>query len=259
MYTREAIRRVLKDVHARKLTPGEAFERLRNLSYETLRSARLDHHRSIRKGLPEGIYAPGKTPQELIEILRSMLNSGHAFVVTRLTTERFEEISRQVDGLAFSPVARLAYPARALRGRKRTGAGAVMVMSGGTSDAPVAEEAALTLEVLGHRVCRAYDCGVAGLQRLLDQIPRMRRAEVILCVAGMEGALASVVAGLTDRPVIAVPTAVGYGAHFEGLSALLTMLNSCAQGVAVVNIGNGYGAACMAHLILNVRGRKTRR
>lgn len=258
MYTHEAIRRVLRDVHARKLALREAFERLKHLPYEALRSARLDHHRVLRKGLPEGIYAPGKSTPELVEILRAMCASGAPFVVTRLTGERFEEIAGQVKGLAFSPVARLAYPAWARRLRKRVTAGTVMILSGGSSDAPVAEEAALSLEVLGHRVLRAYDCGVAGLQRVLDQIPRMRRADVLICIAGMEGALASVVAGLTDRPVIAVPTAVGYGAQFEGLSALLTMLNSCAQGVAVVNIGNGYGAACMAHLILGARARKKR-
>ena len=256
MYTQQVIRRVLKDVASRKTAPREAFKRLKNLSYETLRSARLDHHRLLRKGLPEAIYAPGKTTRELIEILSAMVRSRAPFVVTRLTEERFAEISREVGGLAFSPAARLAYPSRRPARIRRSAVGTVMVLSGGTSDAPVAEEAALTLQTLGHRVLRAYDCGVAGLQRLLDQLTRMRRADVLICVAGMEGALASVVAGLVDQPVIAVPTAVGYGAQFEGLSALLAMLNSCAQGVAVVNIGNGYGAACMAHLILAARARR---
>jgi len=242
--TQKAVERILKKVEGRKLSSKKAFERLRNLSYETLPFARIDHHRSLRKGFPEAVYAPGKTLHQLEKIIAALQRSGQNLIVTRLKRNTYDTLRKKFRGLQYSREARIAFfqkpnPNGAYRRP-------IVVLSAGTSDSPVAEEAALTLELTGRRVLRIYDCGVAGLHRILDQLPRLREANAIICVAGMEGALASVVAGLVAKPVIAVPTSVGYGASFKGIAPLLTMLNSCAQGVAVVNIDNGFGAACFA-------------
>lgn len=250
--TAKSIERVLKQLASRKISSQRAFEKLKNLPYETFSFARVDHHRSLRKGFPEAIYAPGKTIFQLEKLIDSIRKSGQSLIVTRLEKKTYQTLRREFRDLRYSEEARVGYvvrnrhpggpPFRAPNGRFTT----VAVLTGGTSDIPVAEEAALTLELIGRRAIRIYDCGVAGLHRLLDQLPQLKEVKAIICVAGMEGALASVVAGLTSKPVIAVPTSVGYGASFKGIAPLLTMLNSCAQGVAVVNIDNGFGAACFA-------------
>jgi len=257
MLTKLAVQKILRQVENRRLSSRRAFEKLKNLPYETFSFARVDHHRAFRKGFPEAVYAPGKTIQQLEKIIVSIKKSGQALIATRLEEKMFEALRKKFPSLRYSKEGKIAYfrqkfvgaPFMAPNGHQKGAinrAPTVAVLTGGTSDLPVAEEAALTLELIGQKVIRIYDCGVAGLHRLLDQLPRLQRAKTIICVAGMEGALASVVAGLVDKPVIAVPTSVGYGASFEGLAPLLTMLNSCAQGVAVVNIDNGFGAACFA-------------
>lgn len=248
MYSEKMIQNILLQLARKKLSPKKAFARLRNLPYETFSFARIDHHRHLRKGLPEVVYAPGKTLDQLTRIIRTIQASGQPTLVTRVEAEVYRRLKRRIGKLRYSKDGRVAYSLP--NGRIRLGNGApVAVVCAGTSDIPVAEEAALTLEVLGRKVVRVYDCGVAGLHRLLDRLSVFQRSKAIICVAGMEGALASVIAGLIDKPIIAVPTSVGYGANFEGIAPLLTMLNSCAQGVAVVNIDNGFGAACFASLI----------
>lgn len=245
--TREAIERILKRVESRTLSSRRAIEKLKNLPYETFRFARVDHHRSLRKGFPEAVYAPGKTQSQLEKIIRSIQDSGQNLIVTRLGEKIYKSLRRKFPRLHYSKEARIGYLYSRHRLSQSNGHPvSIAVLTGGTADLPVAEEAALTLELIGRKALRIYDCGVAGLQRLLDQLPRLRKVKAIICIAGMEGALASVVAGLVDKPVIAVPTSVGYGANFKGLAPLLTMLNSCAQGIAVVNIDNGFGAACFA-------------
>lgn len=255
--TQKTIGKILRQLEMRKITSGRAFKKLKNLPYETLPFAKIDHHRSLRKGFPEAVYAPGKTISQLEKIIRSIQRSGQNLIVTRLEKKSFAKLAKKFPRLRYSKDARIAYlrakPYHSFgqNGHTNGSTVSIAVLTAGTSDVPVAEEAALTLELIGRRVIRIYDCGVAGLHRLLDQIPRLREAKAIICIAGMEGALASVVAGLVDKPVIAVPTSVGYGASFKGIAPLLTMLNSCAQGVAVVNIDNGFGAACFAASIVH--------
>jgi NCAIR mutase (PurE)-related protein len=246
--TGRAVEKILRQVESRRLTSRRAFEKLKNLPYETFTFARVDHHRNFRKGFPEAVYAPGKTLAQLEKIIRSIRKSGQSLIVTRLEEKSYGALKKKFKELRYSEEGRIAYFKRGKGDSHLQNGGlpSVAVLTGGTSDLPVAEEAALTLELIGRKAIRIYDCGVAGLHRLFDQLPRLREVKAIICVAGMEGALASVVAGLTDKPVIAVPTSVGYGASFKGIAPLLTMLNSCAQGVAVVNIDNGFGAACFA-------------
>ena len=255
MLDERRLRRWLTEVRDGRLAPRVVVETLRHLPFEDLGFARLDTHRRLRRGLPEVILGEGKTPQQLIRIARRMSRMGESVLVTRLDPQAFQAVRRALPFLRYDPVARLAYRPAASRRRLR---GFVPVMTGGTSDVPVAEEAALTLELLGSRAARVYDVGVAGVHRLLAQWRLLRRSRAIVVVAGMEGALASVVAGLVSCPVIAAPTSVGYGASFQGLAPLLTMLNSCVPGVGVVNIDNGFGAAYLAHLI-NVAGPGTAR
>ena len=222
------------------------FLPLRRFPIDNLGFARLDTHRRLRRGLPEIIFGEGKPPHQLIRIIQRLRQSDELVLVTRLPLGLFNAVQHAVPALRYDPVARLAYlPPRA---RPRL-AGLVPVVTGGTSDLPVAEEAATTLQLLGSRPARVYDVGVAGIHRVLGQWRLLQRARAIIVVAGMEGALASVVAGLVRCPVIAVPTSVGYGAGFEGLAPLLAMLNSCVPGIGVVNIDNGFGAAYLAHLI----------
>ena len=247
--TQKSIERVLKQVESRRLSSRKAFEKLKNLPYETFSHARVDHHRSLRKGFPEAIYAPGKSLEQLEKIVGSIKRSGQNLIVTRLEKNVFESLKKKFSRLRYSKEARIGYFHQKGSFSKNGQAVSIAVLTGGTSDTPIAEEAALTLELIGRKAIRIYDCGVAGLHRLLDQLPRLKEVKAIICIAGMEGALASVVAGLTDKPVIAVPTSVGYGASFKGIAPLLTMLNACAQGVAVVNIDNGFGAACFAATI----------
>lgn len=227
----------------------QAVDKLRVLPYENLEFARVDHHRHLRRGFPEVVYCPGKTEDQIVAIVGKLAASGGTVLATRAEASVYEAVK------AVHPRAEYHSLPRALVIRAESEpepTGNIAVVSAGTADLPVAEEAALTAELIGGRVERLYDVGVAGIHRLFDNWEVLSRARVIVVVAGMEGALASVVGGLATCPVIAVPTSVGYGANFGGLAPLLTMLNSCASGVAVVNIDNGYGAGHMAALINRV-------
>jgi len=243
----QRLRQLLLDVQTGKVPLDEAFQALKIMPYEDLDFAKLDHHRAVRDNFPEVVYCAGKNPEQLVAIFTHLTRQHDNLIGTRATLEDFTVVSRAVPDVKYDPVARLLYVQR----RPLTGRGKVSVVTAGTADQPVAEEAALCLEIMGAQTDRIYDVGVAGVHRLLDKLERINRAQVIIVVAGMEGALASVVGGLTNHPVVAVPTSVGYGASFRGLTALLAMLNSCASGVGVVNIDNGYGAAALAMAILN--------
>jgi NCAIR mutase (PurE)-related protein len=245
-----ALRALLRQIHAGEIDPDAAEDRLlefmRELPYEDLGFARVDHHRALRQGFPEVILGTGKTPAQVAAIAERIVTRGHSLLVTRADQAAYDAVRRSVPGAEFHAEAR----AITLRQDDLSpGNGVVLVAAAGTSDIPVAEEAAVTAELMGNTVDRLYDVGVAGLHRLLGEQPRLAAARVLIVVAGMEGALPSVIGGLVGVPVIAVPTSVGYGASFGGLAALLGMLNSCAAGVAVVNIDNGFGAAAIASLI----------
>ncbi len=245
MVTEQRLRRWLREVRQGRRPIGAVVASLKHFPHADLGFAKLDTHRRLRRGLPEVIFCPGKHEAHLVEIVGRLHAHRDTILLTRLDAEVAQRLQQRHPFLAYDPMARMAYwvPTR-LRRR-----GLVPVLSGGTADLPVAEEAARTLEVFGSRAARIYDVGVAGLHRLLGQIPVLERARALVVVAGMEGALASVVAGLVDCPVVAVPTSVGYGASFAGIGPLLTMLNSCAPGIGVVNIDNGFGAGYLAHLI----------
>lgn len=243
----EQLEAVLADVAAGRLSPGAAVERLRHLPYEDLAFARIDHHRALRQGQPEVVFCEGKTVEQVVAICERLEAATGSFLGTRASELMAAALCQRFPRVAWSPVARTVYLA-ATDAPPRT-AGPVLVVSAGTSDLPVAEEAAVVAEALGTRVERLMDVGVAGLHRLLAAADVLQRARVVIVVAGMEGALPSVVGGLVAVPVIAVPTSVGYGASFGGLAALLGMLNSCAAGVTVVNIDNGFGAAAAASRI----------
>ena len=241
-----AVRSLLDAVQSGALAPAEAERRLReSLDTEHLGYARIDHARRLRQGFPEVIYGQGKTPAQIAGIARAIAARGEALLVTRTDGASFEAVAKVVPDAVFHEQARLIE-------RRRPGPdghGVILVAAAGTSDLPVAEEAAISAEVMHNRVDRLYDVGVAGLHRLLAEHQRLSAARVIIVVAGMEGALASVVGGLVSVPVVAVPTSTGYGASFGGVAALLAMLNSCASGVSVVNIDNGFGAAASASAI----------
>ncbi len=225
----------------------QALEGLRDLPYEEVPDARIDHHRELRTGAAEAVFGPGKTPQQVRDAVRALAaRSTGAVVVTKATPEQFRAVLEAAPAAIYDERSLLVIVKPAERGDSAV----VAVVSAGTSDLPIAEEAAQTAEALGLTVSRIYDVGVAGIHRVIDRRAELEAADCVVIVAGMEGALPSVVAGLTSRPVVAVPTSVGYGASFEGLAALLAMLNSCAPGVAVVNIDNGFGAAQVAHRIL---------
>nr|WP_290669520.1 nickel pincer cofactor biosynthesis protein LarB [Ardenticatena sp.] len=242
----QELRRLLQHVADRTIAVDEAVEALRTLPFETLDFATLDHHRALRVGFPEVVYCAGKTPAQVAGIFARLATHHPRVLGTRATPKHAEAVHARLPDACYDATARIIWIDRDPNAPQRPG---VVVIAAGTSDLPVAEEAARTLELMGHAPQRLYDVGVAGLHRLLAHLPTLRRANVLVVVAGMEGALPSVVAGLVDSPVIAVPTSVGYGANFGGLSALLTMLNSCASGIAVVNIDNGFGAGYMAALI----------
>ena len=237
---------ILRKVQAGRLSPEKALDSLRDYPYRDLGFAKVDHHREILKGHPEIVYGEGKTPDQIVRIAREIVKQGSNLLVTRVEAPAFARIRPRLKGVRYNPSAGTA---TLMQSPATPGRGRVAVISAGTSDMRVAEEAAVTSEFLGNDTDRIYDVGVAGLHRLLDQHGLMSRARVVITVAGMEGALPSVVAGLVKVPVIAVPTSVGYGASFKGLAALLAMLNSCPGGVAVVNIDNGFGAGFMASLI----------
>ena len=229
------------------MTVAETMHALRNLPYDDLGFAKIDSHREIRRGIPEAVYCPGKSAEQIVSIVRRMVESRSIAVATRASPEIHRKIKRGLGGtpVVYHEKARIVVAGKAPSVRR----GNVLVVTAGTSDIPVAEEAAVTAEVLGNRVTRLYDVGVAGVHRVLDRRDLLSKAKVIVVVAGMEGALPSVVAGLVDVPVIAVPTSVGYGASFDGLAALLGMMNACSPGVAVVNIDNGFGAGYLASTI----------
>lgn len=227
------------------ITPEDALLKLKLAPFEDLGYAKVDSHRGVRQGAAEVVYGAGKTPQQILGIAAAMRDRGSAnILITRVTPEAVDLLKANLT-VDYSPVARLAVACPG----ERPSLGHIVVASGGTSDMAVSEEAALTAEALGNKVTRLYDVGVAGLHRLLSSLDVLMRARCVVAVAGMEGALASVVGGLVDCPVVAVPTSVGYGANFGGLSALLSMLNSCASGVSVVNIDNGFGAGYLASMI----------
>jgi NCAIR mutase (PurE)-related protein len=225
---------------------GVILTALRAAPFEDLGYARVDTHRELRQGFPEVILGLGKTPAQIAGIAEKLVARGQALLITRADGQAFEAVRARVPGVTYHETARAITLAQ---GQVPEGKGTILIACAGTSDLPVAEEAAVTLDLMGNRLDRLYDVGVAGLHRLLSEQVRLQAARVIVVVAGMEGALPSVVAGLVNVPVIAVPTSVGYGASFGGVAALLGMLNSCANGVSVVNIDNGFGAACMASLI----------
>jgi hypothetical protein len=238
---------LLEEVRNRKVSVSRALTRLRHLPFEDLGFAKVDHHRAMRQGFPEVILGQGKEPRQIAAIARAMQRKRCNILVTRLGAEKMARLRNSVRGLKYHADARAAtWTARPVR---IVGKGIVLIICAGTSDIPVAEEAAVTATIMGNRVERLFDVGVAGIHRLLGNRPRLDSAAVLIVVAGMEGALPSVVAGLIDKPVIAVPTSVGYGASFNGIAALLGMLNSCAAGVTVVNIDNGFGAGFAASLI----------
>ncbi|HYL10904.1 MAG TPA: nickel pincer cofactor biosynthesis protein LarB [Candidatus Acidoferrales bacterium] len=247
--TEHDIRNLLEALQAGHMTADRALDRLRHLPFEDLGFAKIDHHRSLRQGYAEVILGRGKTPEQVAAIVRRMLRvaaAHHNILITRADKKIFgavRRVSRAAKFHALSGVIAIA------RDKTISGKGTILVVSAGTSDIPVAEEALLTAQLMGNRAEALYDVGVAGLHRLLEHRSKLADARVIICVAGMEGALPSVVAGLVGVPVIAVPTSVGYGASFGGVTALLGMLNSCASNVSVVNIDNGFGAACVASVI----------
>jgi pyridinium-3,5-biscarboxylic acid mononucleotide synthase len=246
--TGETILEMLERVRDGGLQPEEAMERLANLPYEEAGFAKIDHHRRLRTGLPEVIYAAGKTPAQVGEIFFRMAAMGGDVLATRADEAAYAAVKALVPEAQYRPVARIVELRQAQSANHSTGP--LAVLCAGTSDLPVAEEAAVTAEVMGADVRRIYDVGVAGLHRLLAHREQIREAEVVIVCAGMEGALPSVVGGMVGAPVIAVPTSVGYGAAFGGIAALLGMLNSCSPNVTVVNIDNGFGAAYVASMIL---------
>jgi pyridinium-3,5-biscarboxylic acid mononucleotide synthase len=245
----EDILKLLESVAARKLSPEAAVERLKHLPFEDIGFAKVDHHRALRQGYAEVIFGKGKTPAQVAEIARAMLSkkdSRHNILITRADKKIFSAVKRVGRAATFHPLSGVI---RIERSGEITGKGTILIVSAGTSDIPVAEEALLTARMMGNRVEHLYDVGVAGIHRLLEHRLQLTEARVIICIAGMEGALPSVVGGLVGVPVIAVPTSTGYGASFGGVAALLGMLNSCASNVTVVNIDNGFGAACVASCI----------
>ncbi len=244
---RAAVEHLLKDLKDGKVSVKQAMDALRALPYEDLGFAKIDSHREIRRGIPEAVYCPGKTEDQIVAIVKRMVETKSLALATRASREIFERIQEALDGapVVYHEKARMVVAGKTPAAKR----GRVLVVTAGTSDIPVAEEAAVTAEVLGNRVTRLYDVGVAGIHRVLDQRELLQGAKVVIVVAGMEGALPSVVAGLVDVPVIAVPTSVGYGASFDGLAALLGMMNACSPGVAVVNIDNGFGAGYLASTI----------
>ena len=246
------VHKMLEQVKAGQLDIAEAEEKLKDLPYEDLGYAKLDHHRKLRSGFGETIFCQGKPDPYLKEIFLKFYESDGEVLGTRASKEQYELIRSLVPAAVYDPISRIVKVEKP----DKEHVGCVAVCTGGTADIPVAEEAAQTAEYFGTKVDRIYDVGVAGIHRLLSQRERISKANCIIAVAGMEGALGTVIAGLADAPVIAVPTSVGYGASFHGLSALLTMINSCANGISVVNIDNGYGAGYIATQINRMAVKK---
>lgn len=237
---------LLEKIREGKITPEQGLDRLKNLPFEDLGFARVDHHRALRQGFPEVIFAPGKKPEQVVAIVKSLLRQKSNVLVTRTNQETFDKVRKLTKKAQFHDAARAI---SIVQDTKVYGDGTIYIVCAGTSDIPVAEEAALTARIMGNRVETTFDVGVAGIHRLLNIREALTQASVVVVVAGMEGALASVVGGLLSVPVIAVPTSIGYGSSFGGLSSLLAMLNSCSSNVVVVNIDNGFGAGYVASLI----------
>jgi len=250
MMDKNSLLKGLEAVRDGSISPEEMLEKFRQAPYEDIGFAKIDHHRQMRNGNCEVIYGAGKTAEQIVGIVLRMIDAGNEnILITRLDSDKAAEVEKKAP-LFYDPISRVGIANK----RERPLAGKIVIASGGTSDMAVCEEAALTAETLGSRVIRLYDVGVAGIHRLLSHVSDLQSARVVIAVAGMEGALASVVGGLVDCPVIAVPTSVGYGANFGGLSALLSMLNSCSSGVSVVNIDNGFGAGYLANKINMMKG-----
>ena len=247
MLTESRLRRLVRSAADGRRSAASVARELASLPVDRLAFANLDTHRCLRRGAPEAVFGTGKTPAQLIAIARRFIAARELLLITRLDPEAAQLVQAAVPALRYHPTARLGYWHPGARLRLR---GLVAVATGGTADIPVADEAALTLELLGSRAARLDDVGVAGLHRVLGSMPLLRRARAVVVVAGMEGALPSVVAGLVRAPVIAVPTSIGYGAHLGGVGPLLTMLSSCAPGIGVVNIDNGFGAGYLAGMIV---------
>jgi len=243
---RERLKKILEDLSKGKINTNDALEQLKYFPFSDLGFARIDHHREIRTGYPEIVFCEGKTSEQVRDIFRHISGKEQNVIGTRASEEKFEAVRSIAPEAIWHEEARII---SIMKGRQKIADSPIAVITAGTSDIPVAEEAAVTCELLGNRITRIYDAGVAGIHRLLDKLPDIKECRVVIVIAGMEGALASVVGGLIDKPVIAVPTSVGYGANFGGVSALLAMLTSCASGVSVVNIDNGFGAGFNASMI----------
>jgi hypothetical protein len=250
----EALQHLLQAVATGKISPDLALEKLKHLSFEPVKDfAKIDHHRQIRTGFPEVIWGPGKTPEQIVAIIQVLHQHSSVVMATRIASDVAQQLSEQIPDLIYYPVARIC----ALKTTESPvqASGKIAILTAGTADIPVAEEAAITAELFGFSVQRLWDVGVAGIHRLLSHRDLILEADVLIVVAGMEGALPSVVAGMVECPVIAVPTSIGYGVSFGGVAPLLTMLNSCATGIAVVNIDNGFGAAILAGKILKTAAK----
>jgi NCAIR mutase (PurE)-related protein len=248
------LKKLLTDLSKNKLSPNDAMKQLQNLPYENIDFAKIDHHRELRNGSPEVIFCPGKSVPQIKKIIQSLRKAGSNILATKLTGDAYKKLKTSLPQNAeYNEQGQTL----AIRNKKPAQSkGLITIITAGTSDIPIAEEAAATARLMGSQVETIFDVGVAGLHRLLDNMEQINKARVLIVVAGMEGALTSVVGGLVAQPIISVPTSIGYGASFGGISALLTMLNSCATGIAVVNIDNGFGAGCMAHRI-NLLGETT--
>jgi hypothetical protein len=237
---------VLNKVHLGKLSPEEAFLALKDYPYQNLGFAKIDHHRELRKGFPEIIFGMGKTEEQILKISRAIIKKGGNLLITKVETKVFDNLKKKMPKAHYNSLAKIVY----LKQQKPvSGKGKIAIITAGTSDIPIAEEAVVTCDILGNETETIYDVGVAGIHRLFGEFERIKQARVIITVAGMEGALPSVVAGIVSVPIIAVPTSIGYGASLKGVAALLAMLNSCPGGVGVVNIDNGFGAGYLASLI----------
>jgi len=241
------LKNILNGVQSNALSIDEAITKLRYLPFEDLGFVTIDHHRSLRQGFPECIWGKEKTAEQILTIIERMMDKEHPIIVTRVGRGKAEYITKALPTVEYHALSHmLTFHSKEI---EIVGKGIIMVISAGTSDIPIAEEAVITARMMGNRVDTMYDVGVAGIHRLVNQLEKLSEARVFIVVAGMEGALPSVVGGLVSKPVIAVPTSIGYGANFAGIAALLGMLNSCASSVAVVNIDNGFGAGCVASLI----------
>ena len=250
---KKELQMILQRLYDQKLSPDEVIKQLATLPYENLDFAKVDHHRSLRNGFAEVVYGKGKTAGQLVAIIQSLYKAKSDILVTKLEHNAYENIQQELPPECIYDNISLTLVLSKKQNRNKIGR--IIIVSAGTADMPIAEEARITSEFFGSKTEKLFDVGVAGIHRLLDKINVLREARVIIVIAGMDGALASVVGGLVNSPVIAVPTSIGYGASFNGISALLAMLNSCSSGVATVNIDNGFGAGCIAHKI-NLLGEK---